>query len=140
MEQRKVINIENFFTEENERKGVWHEPVIDDIPCGIEFLLTGIHTDEATIELTKIDEKSEKIRESTMDESEKEKLLDDLDAERVAVITKGIRAKDGSQLVKNGKPIEFSKEFAKEFYKNCPAIKMHNVDFVLKSSSFMIFE
>lgn len=138
--EKKTIDIENFFTEKREREGVWHEPVIDGNPCGIEFLLIGIHSEEATSKLEALDKKSEEIRKSQIEESDKEIKLDDLDAERVAVITKDIRAKNGAELMFEGKPFKFSVEAIKDFYKNCPSIKMDNIDFVLKSSNFMILD
>ena len=48
--EKKQINIEDFFTEDNERAGVWFEPKIDGNPCGIEFLVTGASTDDNIIE------------------------------------------------------------------------------------------
>ena len=45
----KTINLEDLFTEEREKEGVWFEPKIKGRPCGIEFLVTGRGTDEAVI-------------------------------------------------------------------------------------------
>ncbi len=136
----KTINIENFFTEKNEQEGVWHEPVIDGKPIGLEFLLIGIHPEEVAVKLEELDERSEAIRKSDKDDLKKREELEDLDAERVAILTKDIRAKNGATLVVNDEPIEFSVEFMKDFYKKCPSIKMDNIEFVLKSSNFMILD
>lgn len=135
--ENKVIDIEDFFTEKNEREGVWHEPVIDNIPCGLEFLLIGIHSEEAVAKMAELDKKSEEIRNGKDSDEEKEEKLKQLDAERVAVLTKDIRAADGSELTKGGKPFVFSTEIAKELFYNSPDLKMDCVDFVLKSSNFM---
>ena len=116
---------------------MWYEPVFEDKGCGIELLLIGIHSEEAIKKMTEYDEKSEQIQNSKLSDDEKKEKLDELDAERVAVLTKGIRAKDGSQLMRNGKPYEFSLETIKELYLNNPDLKIACVDFVLKSSNFM---
>lgn len=136
----KTIDIENYFTEQKEREGVWHEPVIDGVPVGLEFLLIGIHAEEAVAELEKIDEQSEAVKNSELSDEEKLKKLEEFDVERVAVLTKNIRAKNGAELVLNGEPVKFSTEFMKQFYTNCPSIKIDNIDFVLKSANFMILE
>ena len=114
--ENKVIDIEDFFTEKNEREGVWHEPVIDNIPCGLEFLLIGIHSEEAVAKMAELDKKSEEIRGSKDSNETKEENLKQLDAERVPVLTKDIRAADGSELTKGGKPFVFSTEIAKELF------------------------
>ena len=136
----KQINLENFFTEDREREGVWHEAMVDDKSSGLEFLLVGIHSEYVAARLEEIDKQSDEVRSSDLTDEEKIEKLEELDADRVAVLTKNIRAKDGSELMIDGKPIIFSEELAKEFYKKCPSIKMDNIDFVLKSSSFMILD
>lgn len=130
-----TINIEDFYTEENEKTGVWHEPVIDGTPCGLEFLIIGIHSDEAVKKMDYYDELLDKLRnepENVRYEKERE-----IDAERVASITKDIRATNGATIVENGEPIEFSLEFMKKFYLNTPLIKMDNIEFAIKTSNFM---
>ena len=138
MENKKIVNLEDFFTDVNEREGVWHEPIIDNIPIGLEFLLIGIHSEEAIKKMEEIDEKTKAVREDKkIDADKQEEELKQLDALRVAVLTKGIRCTDGSELHVNGEPLEFSEEVAQKLYYNSPDIKMDCVDFVLKSSNFM---
>ena len=137
MENKKVVNIEDFFTEVNEREGVWHEPIIDNIPIGIEVLLIGIHSKEAIKKMEDLDEKTNAVRDSKKSDTEKEEELKQLDALRVAVLTKGIRCANGAELYKDGKPFEFSEEAAQELYYNNPDLKMECIDFVLKSSNFI---
>ena len=136
---KKVFNIEDLFTEKNEREGVWFEPVFGDIHCGVEFLLIGINSEEASVAMAKFDELADKIKESKDEDSVKEQKFRELDAERVAALTKGIRVTDGSELQYNGKTVDETtlKEVAKELYLNSPDIKLACVDFVLKSSNFM---
>ena len=137
--EKKVFDIENLFTEKNEREGVWFEPVFEDVHCGVEFLLIGINSEEAGTAMTHFDELADEIREGKDEESVKSQKLRELDAERVAALTKGIRSTDGSELQFNGKTIDATslKEVAKELYLNSPDIKLACVDFVLKSSNFM---
>lgn len=135
--EKNFINIEDYYTEKNEREGMWHEPVFEGNGCGLEFLLIGIHSEEAIQKMTEYDKKSEEIQNSKLSDEEKKEKLDELDAERVAVLTKGIRAKDGSELMRDGKPFVFTMEAARELYRNSPDIKLDCVDFVLKSSNFM---
>ena len=137
--EKKVFNIEDLFTEKNEREGVWFEPVFDDVKCGVEFLLIGINSEEAGIAMAKFDEREDGIRAGNDDDSVKEQKLRELDAERMAALTKGIRTADGSELQYEGKKLDNAtlKEVAKELYLNSPDIKLACVDFVLKSSNFM---
>lgn len=137
--EKKVFDIEDLFTEKNEREGVWFEPVFNGVHCGVEFLLIGIHSEEAETAMAHFDELSDKIREGNEEQSVKDQKLRELDAERVAAITKGIRATDGYELQYNGKKIDdvTLKEVAKELYLNSPDVKLACVDFVLKSSNFM---
>lgn len=137
--EKKVFDIEDLFTEKNEREGVWFEPVFDGVHCGVEFLLIGINSEEAGTAMARFDELSDKIREGNEEQSVKDQKLRELDAERVAALTKGIRATDGYELQYNGKKIDdvTLKEVAKELYLNSPDVKLACVDFVLKSSNFM---
>ena len=137
--EKKVFDIEDLFTEKNEREGVWFEPVFDDVKCGVEFLLIGINSEEAGTAMIKFDELSDKIKAGDDEQSVKDQKLRELDAERMAALTKGIRTTDGSELQYNGKKLDDAtlKEVAKELYLNSPDIKLACVDFVLKSSNFM---
>lgn len=137
MENKKIVNLEDFFTDVNEREGVWHEPIIDNIPLGLEFLLVGVHPEESIKKMDELDKKSDEIRNSDKSDEEKEEALKWLDAERVAVLTKDIRSTDGSELMIKGKPFKFSEEAAKELYYHNAELKMECVDFVLKSSNFI---
>lgn len=137
--EKKVFDIENLFTEKNEREGVWFEPVFEDVHCGVEFLLIGINSEEASTAMIRFDELADKIRDSKDEDSVKEQKLRELDAERVASFVKGIRATDGSELQLAGEAVTDStvKKVAKELFINSPDVKLACVDFVLKSSNFM---
>ena len=132
------IDLEDFFTEENEKNGMWHEPVIDGTPCGLEFLIIGIHTDEAAKNMEFYDGLIDEVQNNkNISEADRDKKLSEIDAARVASSTKGMRAKNGATLRKDGKEVEFSEELVKEFYFNTPIIKMDNIEFALKTSNFM---
>lgn len=137
--EKKVFDIENLFTEKNEREGVWFEPVFEDVHCGVEFLLIGVNSEEASTAMIRFDELADKIRGSKNEDSVKEQKLRELDAERVASFVKGIRATDGSELQLAGETVTDSnvKKVAKELFINSPDVKLACVDFVLKSSNFM---
>lgn len=137
--EKKVFDIENLFTEKNEREGVWFEPVFEDVHCGVEFLLIGINSEEASTAMIHFDELADEIRDSKDEDSVKEQKLRDLEAERVASFVKGIRATDGSELQLAGETVTDSnvKKVAKELFINSPDVKLACVDFVLKSSNFM---
>ena len=128
----KTINIEDFYTEENEKNGVWHEPVIDGEPCGVEFLLIGIHSEEAIKNMDKYDEILNNAKEEEREEMER-----DIDAARVASLTKGVRGANGEKILVEGKEVEFDFEFIKKLYLNAPLIKMDNIEFAIKTSNFM---
>lgn len=137
--EKKVFDIENLFTEKNEREGVWFEPVFEDVHCGVEFLLIGINSEEASTAMIHFDELADEIRDSKDEDSVKEQKLRDLEAERVASFVKEIRATDGSELQLAGETVTDSnvKKVAKELFINSPDVKLACVDFVLKSSNFM---
>ena len=134
---KKIINIEDYYTEKNEADGVWFEPELDGEPCGLEFCMIGIHSDEAIASMEHFDELMNELYESEKDEKIRSQKEKELDAERVASITKGVRASGGGELRKDGKVLEFSKEAIKEFYLNTPVIKLANIDFAIKSTNFM---
>lgn len=140
MESKKILNIENFFSEENEKKGVWFEPVIDGKACGLEFLLIGMNSEEARKETARIKALSDKIKAEDIPDEEKSKRFNELDAEVIAALTKDIRAKNGAELQFKGKTLEFSNEVAKQLYLMSPDLRGINTEFVLKSSNFIIIE
>ncbi len=140
MEAKKILNIENFFSEENEKKGVWHEPVVNGRGCGLEFLLIGMNSEEAQKETARVKELSDKIKLEDISDTEKYKKFRELDAEVIAALTKDIRAKNGAELQLAGKKVDFSRGFAKQLYLLSPDLRELNTEFVLKSSNFIILD
>ena len=92
----KHINIEDFFTEDNEKEGIWFEPKIKGVPCGIEFLVTGRGTDENIANSERYDKTLAEL-EDIKDPLEKVQKTKKADADRVAEFVKGIRAAAGSE-------------------------------------------
>ena len=132
----KVINIEDFFTESNEKNGMWHEPVFDGVPCGLEFLIIGIHSREAMERMEYYDNLLEQL-DPSMPEEERDLKEREIDAERVASLTKDMRATNGEDIMIDGKKVVFDKEFIKRLYMEAPLFKMDNIEFALKSSNYM---
>ena len=136
-EEKKQINIEDFFTEDNERAGVWFEPKIDGNPCGIEFLVTGASTDDNLIENERY-EKAMAEAEDIKDQKERVNKKKEIDAERIAALVKGIRAaNEGAELKFGGKPLEFSFPMIKQLMLKSPLIKLEIVKFATKTANFI---
>ena len=135
MEKRK-INIEDFFTEKHESEGVWFEPRIKGVPCGIEFLVTGTGTDENVAGSERY-EKAVNALEDIKDPVEKVKQQKILDANRVAEFVKGIRAAEGCEAIFNGKPVEWSVPFTQELFLKAPLIKVEIIKFAKETTNFI---
>lgn len=136
-EEKKFIDIEDFYTDDNEKNGVWHEAVTEDGPSGLEFLLIGIHSDEAVAKMEHYDRLVKEVREKEKDPEIRAQKERELDAERVASLTKGIRTSGGEVIRKKGQEIDFSLDFIKEFYLHAPLIKMDNIEFCVRTANFM---
>lgn len=138
MADKKVINIEDFFTEDNEKEGVWFEPKIDGIPCGIEFLVTGAGSDDNVIENERY-EKAMAEAKDIKDANERVAKEKEIDANRVAALVKGIRAVDGVEVLskESGKQIEYSVPLIQKLLLKSPLIKAEIVRFSLKTSNFI---
>ena len=137
----KTIDIEDFFTEDNEDSGVWFEPKIRDVngdlvPCGLEFLVTGKNTDE-NIAGTERYEKHLQELEDMKDPIEKAKKQKELDANRVAEFVKGLRVVDGYKVNFGGKEIEYSKPLVQKIFLKSPLIKIEVINFVMKTANFI---
>lgn len=134
--EKKQINIEDFFTEDNEKAGIWFEPKIDEKPCGIEFLVTGASTDDNLIENERY-EKAMAEAEEIKDQKERVNKKKVIDANRIAALVKGIRAADGNELMFGGKPLEYSVPFLQQLMLKSPLIKVEIVKFSLKTANFI---
>ena len=134
--EKKQINIENFFTEDNEKEGIWFEPKIEGEPCGIEFLVTGAGSDDNLVENERY-EKAMAEAEDIKDQKEKVQKKKEIDANRIAALVQGIRAADGAEILFNGKPLEFSRPFIQQLMLKSPLIKVEIVKFAMKTANFI---
>lgn len=132
----KVINIEDFFTEDNEKTGIWFEPRINGVPCGFEFLVTGKGTDENVAGSERYDKAMAEL-EDMKDPIAKAKKRKEIDANRVAEFVKGIRAADGNELMFDGKPLEFSVPFIQKLLQKSPLIKVEIAKFAIDTTNFI---
>ncbi len=137
MSEKKTVNIEDFFTDDNEKAGIWFEPKIDGEPCGIEFLVTGAGADDNLIENERY-EKAMAEAEDIKDQKERVNKKKEIDAERIAALVKGIRAaNEGEELKFGGKPLEFSVPMIKQLMLKSPLIKLEIVKFATKTANFI---
>lgn len=131
-----VINLEDFLTIENEEKGKWYQPIINGVPCGIEFLVTGKNTDENTVNSERYDKALAEAND-IKDNFERTKKKKELDANRVAEFVKGIRAADGKQVLFGGKPLEYSVPLIQQILLKSPLIKEEIVRFAIDPVNFI---
>ena len=132
----KHINIEDFFTEDNEKEGIWFEPKIKGVPCGIEFLVTGRGTDENIANSERYDKTLAEL-EDIKDPLEKVKKAKKADADRVAEFVKGIRAAVGSEVKYEGKPLEYSVPMIQQLLLKSPLIKNEIIKFAMDTANFI---
>ena len=132
----KTINLEDLFTEEREKEGVWFEPKIKGVGCGIEFLVTGRSTDENIAGGERYD-KAVAALEDMKDPIEKSKKQKELFANRIAEFVKGIRPANGSELMYNGKPLEYSVPLIQKLFQQAPLISGQIFSFVTDTTNFM---
>ena len=132
----KTINIEDFFTADNEVTGIWFEPKIQGIPCGLEFLVTGKDTDENIAATERYEKKVAELQE-IKDPIEKAGKAKEADAKRVAEFVKGLRVTDGFDVKLGGKKIEYSVPVVEQILLKSPLIKAEIVKFVMDTTNFI---
>lgn len=134
--EKQTINVEDFFTEDYEAEGIWFEPKIKGEPCGIQFLVTGTGTDKNVAIREHYEKEQNKLGE-IKDPVEKVKKQKILDAELVSEFVAGIRAAEGSKLLFEGKPIEYSKPFIKKLFEKAPLLKVEVIRFARDTTNFI---
>ena len=133
---KEVLNIEDFFTEDNEKEGIWFEPKINNEPCGIEFLVTGTGTDENVVASERFEKNMSEL-EDVKDPIEKTQKKKVLDANRVAEFVIGIRSAGGKEVLYGGKPLEYSVPLIQQILLKSPLIKMEIVRFAMNTANFI---
>lgn len=136
MADKNIVNLEDFFTDDNEQDGIWFEPKIKGIPCGFEFLVTGTGTDENIANSERF-EKAMAETEDIKDPIERVKKQKILDANRVAEFVKGIRASEGHEVLSGGKPVEYSVPLIQKILLKSPLIKLELIRFAKDTANFI---
>lgn len=139
MSQNEVrkVNIEDFFTKENEEKGVWFEPEINGVPCGIMFLVTGAGTDRNITNSERFEKKIREIKDKYKDPEEQNAAMRKANAERVADFVSGIKAAEGCEIDFGGKPVEYSRPMMEKIFYNSPMIANEILSFAVRTANFM---
>lgn len=132
----KQINIEDFFTADNEVTGIWFEPKIKGMRCGLEFLVTGKDTDENIAATERYDKLLNEL-EDLKDPIEKAQKAKELDARRVAEFVKSVRIADGCNVSFGGKKVEYTPEFVQQVFLKAPLIKAEVIKFVMDTTNFI---
>lgn len=136
MDEKRNVNIEDFFTVDNEKEGIWFEPRINNIPCGIEFLVTGKGTDENIARSERFEKKVSELQK-IKDPEERIAAIKKADAERVAEFVKGVRAAEGCNTMFGGKPLEYSVPLVQKIMLKSPLIKDEITDFASNTVNFI---
>ena len=132
----KTINLEDFFTEDHEKEGVWFEPKVKGIGCGIELLVTGTGTDENIVAAEHYDKESAEL-ENIKDPIERVRKQKALDANRVAEFVKGIRVVEGCDVKFNGGKFEYSVPLIQQLMLKSPLIRNEVIRFVRDTTNFI---
>lgn len=131
-----VVNIEDFFTADNEEEGVWFEPIIKGTPCGIEFLVTGSNTDKNAAQAERFKKARAEI-EKLKDPEERSAKLKEIDAKRAAEFVHGLRAAKGCKVNFGGQPLEYSKPMVEKIMFGAPLIRIEIINFAYDTANFM---
>ena len=137
MAEKNYIDIEDFYTDDNEKNGLWHEGMVDGEPSGLVFQMIGIHSDEAVAKMEHYDRLTKELREKEKDPEIRAAKEREIDAERVASLTKGLKCADGRGIRKGGKEVDFSIDLVKEIFLHSPLLKMDCIEFSIKTANFM---
>ena len=98
-----TIDIGDFFTVDNEKQGIWYEPV----NCGIEFKILGISSDRS-VTASEQYEKDLAHAEKESDPMKRKELEKEALIRRIGAVITDVRGKDGNEILMQGKPLSFS--------------------------------
>ena len=135
-EELKVINLEDYYSEDNEREGVWASPEDIDVDCPFEFLLTGANDPRNVAYAERYSKKLDEL-EDIKDLEEKAEKRKDLDAERIADFVQGMRPKTGYKLTVGKEDFVYSKPYIIKFFRKSPLIQNWAFRFVYKTANFI---
>lgn len=136
-ENKKVVDISDFFTKDRKEQGVWHEPVVDGRGIGIEFKIIGSDSDAAAPIFSDYDKDMTRIG-AIEDTSIKMKEIRDVDCKTGSKLVKDLRAKNGFDAKIDGKPLVYSTETVYRIFFNAPSIARDIIDFAKSDGNFMV--
>lgn len=131
-----AVDIADFFTTENEKEGVWYEPVINGKGIGIEFKILGNSCD-AAIRASEEYEKAIAASEKESDIVKRARLNSEAMAKRIEVMVTDIRGKDGKEILIKGQPLTYTKENVMMILNESKAIKSEILNAFTASETFM---
>ncbi len=129
-----TLDISQFFTMENEEKGVWFEPFSGSTPTGFEVLVYGPNSKKAWLSGEKYLKELESLQDET-DEEVKHDRSNELLVEAVAERCGGIRGKDGATLTIKGK--EVTNDDLKTILTQAPLIALSIWKYCQKADGFL---
>ena len=135
-EKNETINLEDYFTADAEKEGVWFEPKVNGKPCGIEFLVTGTDTEENMVNAERFNKAINEL-EDIKDNIEAANKRKKLEADRVAQFVKGVRPARGMEVYFGGKPLEYSVPMIQELCLKSPLIQAELLKFAVKTENFI---
>lgn len=135
-EKNETINLEDYFTADAEKEGVWFQPKIKGTLCGIEFLVTGTDTEENMVNAERFQKAIDELND-IKDNIEAAKKRKELEANRVAQFVKGIRAAEGKEVLFGGKPLEYSETMIQQLCLKSPLIQNEILKFAVKTENFI---
>lgn len=133
--EMETIKIENFFTRDNEEKGVWFEAVVNGQPTGIEGLVLGANSSTAIIATNQWNKEIEE-QKLIEDDIERNAQYEMSCAKRVAAIVSKLRGKDGKELSFKGKT-SLDKSDIEEIMLNSPAMAASFLNFSNRNANFL---
>lgn len=117
-EEKKVVDIADFFTTSREKEGVWYEPKVDDVGIGIEFKILGYSSDQNVIS-AEVYRKEHEAAEAETDPVKKNNMERDAVCKRIASLITDLRGKNGNEIKIGGKPLTYSEDAVRQIlYEN----------------------
>jgi hypothetical protein len=133
--EMETIKIENFFTRDNEEKGVWFEAIVNGQPTGIEGLVLGANSSTAIIATNQWNKEIEE-QKLIEDDVERNVQYEMSCAKRVAAIVSKLRGKGGKELSFKGKTT-LDKSDIELIMLNSPAMAASFLNFSNRNANFL---
>lgn len=135
-----AIDIADFFTTKNESEGIWFEPKIKkdgkETGIGIEFKLLGNASDEAVLAGEQY-EKDLSLAEGEKDLVRKTRMEREALVKRISAMVIDIRARQGEEIVIDGKPLTYSKANVEAILEGSRVIRSQLLAAFMDTTNFM---